>query len=217
MINGVGGTNAVYTAPLGASGDSLTPDAMLLYCAAQLHDMDTQVKQQMAGQQAQRGAQSKITDLKQLVAQFDTPGGINENDGATKKTILLKMKEIYDSLPAGDPTRNAIQTIFDGFRSTSCCNDDLGNKVSLANYTPEMADADSKIGSQDGKNFVGQSEVKDLESALDSAAGDIGKNADIQMISLQSLVSQRQMAVQIATNLINKLNETLGAVIQNVK
>src|SRR5206468_2539032 len=126
MISGVNGSAPVYTSPLGASGDTLTPDALMLYCAAQLHGLDGQVQGQMAAQKAQRDAQTKITQLKQDLAHYES-GGIGQNDPQTKERILNELKEVYDTLPAGDPTRDTIQGIFNRFRSNATCNDDFSN------------------------------------------------------------------------------------------
>ena len=50
-----------------------------------------------------------------------------------------------------------------------------------------------------------------------SSGGDIGKNADVTMVNLQSLVSQRGTAVQVCTNIISKLDQTENSITQNIK
>jgi hypothetical protein len=66
------------------------------------------------------------------------------------------------------------------------------------------------------QNKVVESEMKELCSKVDGIMNDISKGAELEMINLQSQVSQRQMAVQMATSMLNKFNEGLMSVAGNI-
>ena len=46
---------------------------------------------------------------------------------------------------------------------------------------------------------------------------DLKGNAELQMIQLQSLISARQTAVQLTTNMLSKVDQTLQSVVSNIK
>jgi hypothetical protein len=53
-------------------------------------------------------------------------------------------------------------------------------------------------------------ELADTE--LDRVCG-----GQMQMIELQSLVSKRQMMVQMLTNMFRSMNDTTGAIVKNIR
>lgn len=51
-------------------------------------------------------------------------------------------------------------------------------------------------------------------AALDRVCGGVGTELD--MIGLQSLISQRQQAVQLTSNVLKKMNDTTSAIAHNI-
>ena len=43
----------------------------------------------------------------------------------------------------------------------------------------------------------------------------LNKGAELEMTNLQTLVSQRQMAIQLTTNLMPKVNDSMMAIVAN--
>lgn len=219
MTQGVGGVSNAGQVGTSSnvSGGGLTPDAVMLYCAAQLNHLDDSIQQQMAQQQAARGAQDKLGKLKALLA-----GDVPANATDEKKQIIQAMKEAYDSLPPNDPGREQLNGVFKDFIKTASFADsgaDLaatGDKYNLATLDGTKLNELAQASPVDAA-FVADSEMKVFAGKVDPILNDVGKGAELEMINLQSMVSQRQMAVQIATQLISKLNETISTVTSNLK
>ena len=54
-------------------------------------------------------------------------------------------------------------------------------------------------------------------SGQEPPAASIGEAGELEMVDLQSLMSERQQAIQLLTNLFGKLGETSSDVISNIK
>jgi len=52
---------------------------------------------------------------------------------------------------------------------------------------------------------------------LDELPAARGETGELEMIDLQSMMAQRQMAVQMTTNMLDQLGDAMGAVIKNIK
>jgi hypothetical protein len=55
------------------------------------------------------------------------------------------------------------------------------------------------------------------QKRLDALVNDLGSSGEMDMIRLQSLMSQRQTAVQLSTNLIQALSHSADAIAHNIK
>lgn len=218
-INGVGYSAGVNSNP-GIVGGGLSPETLLLYCASQLNALDSEIQSRMAKQQSARDSQRGLNELKATLG----TGEITGDKYAQKEKILAKMKEAYDKLPPGDPNRKTLDDLFNEFADTACTNDRHVFARSLSTYSGpddpklrELADTpDFDQKDQHMSNLVSTDELKKLNTDIDGMINDISKGAELEMINLQSLVSQRQMAVQLATGMLNKLNETALGVVNNV-
>lgn len=219
MTQGVGSTSNAGQVGTSSniSGGGLTPDAVMLYCSAQLNHLDDGIKQQMAQQDAARGAQDKLGKLKGLLA-----GDLPANAADQKREIIQAMKDAYDSLPPNDPGRDQLNRLFHDFITTASFADKPLDRLATGDRYNLFNLDDGKIGelaaANADANFVsGESEMKKFAGIVDPILSDVGKGAELQMITLQSMVSQRQMAVQVATQMLSKMNETQMAIIQGWK
>ena len=225
-VGGVSASNQV-SGQAGLAGGGLTPDAVMLYCAAQLNHLDADIQQHMAQQQVARDQQDKLGKLKALLA-GDIPDG--DAGAVPKQQIMQAMKDAYDSLVKTDPAgADQLNQAFHEFITTATFNDHgeirdaardaSGQPYNLGNLTGDKITwlANQPTVAALGKNTVIDAEMKKLAARVDPVLSDVGKGADLEMINLQSMVSQRQMAVQIATQMISKMNETISAVTSNLK
>jgi hypothetical protein len=214
-VGGVATSNQV-SGLAGVGGGGLSPDSVMLYCAAQLNQLDDKIQQHMAQQQVARGQQEKLGKLKALLA-GDMSGGAAEQ----KKQIMEAMKEAYDSLPANDSGRDQLNKLFHDFITTASFSDSGADRVASGDAYNLFNLTDDKMnylaGQTGDKNFVSDSEMKGFAARVDPVLSDIGKGAELEMINLQSMVSQRQMAVQMATQMIAKMNETQISIISGMK
>lgn len=211
-INGVSGVGNVGQ-PTMVTGGSLSAESLLLYCSVQLNAMDTQLKAEMARQNQARSSQQVLNQVKNAIG----IKSIGTNDYDRKVQILTAMRDAYQRLPPDDPARQTLQAAFETFANTACLNDSgaaaglkLGDPNLNIHRLASLADAC-------GRNNVDTDEMKGIQGMIDEAITDISKGAELQMINLQSLVSQRQMAIQLTTSLMTKFNDGLQAIVSSFK
>lgn len=221
-IGGV--TGAVpTTSPSIAPGAGLDGETILMYCQTQLNDLNGQIKAKMAQQRAAREQKELINELRTLLGTY-AEKGILSHMWMEKKELLQKYAELIQKLPPG-ATRNALQASFDKFRSTACNNNDVVASANVDHYLKggeQNIDKDiatkektPDVKSEQQQNTVSPREVTEFMKHLEDAGDEIGKNAELEMISLQQVVSQRQMAIQMSTNLMSKFMESLQGIIAN--
>lgn len=56
-----------------------------------------------------------------------------------------------------------------------------------------------------------------LGTNIDEMSKNLGAGRDLAMVELQSIVSQRQTALQLTTNLLNTMNESTRSITSNIK
>ena len=213
-IGGVSGSSQVQGMP-SVSGGTLTADTVMLYCATQLNHLDDGIKEKMAKQEAKRDPQTKLGIVK------DTLGGgeLPANAFQRKEDIINAMRAAYKALPEGDPGRDRLNRTFHEFLQTACNSDGVRprGEENLWNMTDQQVhEIANRPDLGNNTNKASADEMKGYAATVDSILGDIGKGAELEMINLQSLVSQRQMVVQITTQLIAKMNETAMAVANSI-
>ena len=218
-MSGVGGvSNSMpVLGSAGISGGGLTTDEVMLYCASQLTQLDTGIKQHMAQQQVARNQADKMGKLKGVLSS----GQIGAGDSSRKKEVIQAMKEAYDSLDPHDPRRDKLNDMFCRFMDTATYNNESVRRTNAPehyNLLTLNTDAQMNAVSSNGTdgNDVSVDEMKGLGAEIEPMMNDIGKGAELDMIDLQAKISQRQMAVQMATQMISKINETQMAIIQKI-
>lgn len=220
-VGGIGGAGPAAPVGNAVPTSALTPESLLYYCASNLRSLDAEIATRMREQQGAAAANKALSALKSALAPY-VAGGIGHDDLGAKETFLRKFKEAFDAAPPS--ARTAIQQQFDTFRRTACHNDRDPPHIGLANYGEQdlqndLAAVKSPELASDGrtlKNGVGKEEVQWIVDALDNASKELSKDAELMMITLQSMISQRQMAVQLTTNMLDKINQTAMAVVNKV-
>lgn len=213
-VSGVAGTSGAAMYGVSASTNvMLSPESLIYFCATQLRALDGQITKRVVEQQNAREAQGTLGQLQDLYNHLK-PTGVGQDDAATKQRILQYYKEAYDKAPPGQ--RDRIQESFNAFRKSACYNDSDKAYVSLANYDAKQIDADIKnCNDADNHNFTSGDEVDLRLKEINGIVDDVNKGAELEMTNLQTLVSQRQMAVQLTTNLISKVNESMQSIVAN--
>lgn len=79
------------------------------------------------------------------------------------------------------------------------------------------AEISAAIDAADRDGGVTHDEARTIQDAISHASSDTNSGQEMLQIRLQSLMSQRQQAVQLASNLLSILNQTYGRVIDNTR
>jgi hypothetical protein len=221
-INGV--SRAAGVDPSAAAG--LDSDTLLAFCASQLDEMNGDIKAKLEAQQQVRDVKSALTLVKQSInSQADhayTP--------AEQEQILTTWAKAIQEMPPGKD-QDALMAQLQTFRTQVCYGsgpDAPKDLPSLDGYLdPNGAGAKDGVGAgvshdvdasqQPGSNKTLLADPAAMQSALDQIGDDLGKNADLDMISLQDLVSKRQMAIQTTTQIMAKFSQSLETIGNNIK
>jgi len=187
----------------------LTPDALLAYCQARLDSIDGQVEGSMAEQQLRNGESSAIQTALQKLQQYTS--GVNNDSGACTATET-SLYNLIKSIGATDPgcpelgklTQTYNDLVYSGTGATAAL-----PYIDEASYAPVP-------NGPEGDNTLGSSEMQTFISNLQGCASDLNSGSELQMIQLQSLMSQRQTAIQLTTNLVQSLGDQAEKIAENV-
>lgn len=170
----------------------LTADSLFVFCQTRLQAMDKSIALKMAGQKGLIALQSQIGFIQ---TSLKAPGKGGGGDTAFNDTD--KVKDISDQLDA------AIKVA-----------DDTGNGTTAE--TLRKVKATLHQGPNGGDNLVSKDELKDMSTMLDNASSDARSGAEVSMIELQSLVSQRATALQLTMGMMNSINEGSKSIAANI-
>ena len=65
-------------------------------------------------------------------------------------------------------------------------------------------------------NTLDNTEMQTFITKLQGCASDLNSSSELQMIQLQSLMSERQTAIQLTTNLVQSLGDQSEKIVDNV-
>ncbi len=207
-------SGASGAAAIGAAG--LTPEGMMLYCQSQLGFIDDGIQQQMAQQQAMHTTVGHLTDLKVALGK----SLMDNNDGAAKAAAVGAFKTAYDALAPDDTAgREKLNATFQDFVTDAYCIDDhaAGGHYNLANLSAaDVHNLDAAAAASADKNKVSGDDLKRYSTAVDGVSTELTNGAELQMIKLQGAVSQRQMVIQLTTQIISKMNDSFMAIASQI-
>ena len=169
---------------------SLTPDALLAYCNAQLNGIDGQVQTYMDQQNTQLSEKEALQQCEQLMSQYSN--GSAPPTYAALQTLTAQMQQAISGLPANDPVAAQVQGVISNMLGSSGATDAAG----------------------DGYKGWSATNWATFNTQLQGIGQDVDSNAEIGMIQIQSLVSQRQTIVQLTTNMMSTLSQTDQSIAQ---
>lgn len=172
-------------------GDTVTPESLMAYCEVRLRGLDTQVQSAYAKQMGANKASGALSTLQQKLNACSGKGiGMSKQDSGGDKATCKDVTDAYDA---------AIKELPEGKEKEALI-------LAKGNF---VADADN--------GSVDPADITRYADTVGSIQKDFNGISELNMINLQSLMSQRQMAVQLCTNMMNVLNDTLKAPINNIK
>jgi hypothetical protein len=186
-----------------AMGSYLTPDALMTYCQTRLQGLDTQMNSIFTQQQKMNSESQTLTDLLANPA-FELPTDEDLGDaGKTKQALQhvdLAIQVAEGKLNPNDPHDAALIKKLEEFRQSLF--DGQGNpNPALLNGSDHMT------SEQFNSAIIGK---------ISGMQKDLSSGAELNMISLQSIMSQRQEAIQLATSLVQSLGDQCNKIADNV-
>jgi hypothetical protein len=223
----------------------LTPDALMVYCESKLRQLDGSIQTAFDGQKMSNADQEALTNLANSLGTPPHDLDFNNADDFTEAyDAYQQMKATADKLSdpvakqaleaAAGALHDKLAKAYDEMKSS--------NDYKSSSFIPDMDsafgsgdDADDKIGAffsgglkdSDGKDIHkgGTSDVKltlsdwqgsDVDGAIKDCQNDIQSSSELAMITLQSLMSQRQESIQMCTNLVQSLGDQCNKIAENI-
>jgi hypothetical protein len=174
------------TAPSITQFENLSPDALMYYCASKLRDVDTEVDVKFKEQKKSIAEKQVWSKAKEALGSYTE---IDDQNAVNKITADLKQAQA-EMQRLNPEAAKKIQALID--------------KI---NHTGTDAPTDAKVSKE---------QVQFCRDQIEDAVKDLNANAELNMIQLQSLMSQRQQAIQICTNLVQALGQQQNSIAQNV-
>jgi hypothetical protein len=229
----VNGSSAVIyptSSGIDAGMTAVSPDTLLAYCQMRLGDLDGQIDAQMKAQKTALREREAVQGAQNVLAQFGTAGPSNPKD---MQACVTAIDKAIAQLPSNDPVAAKLadfrKQLCDTYQFTPArpltpqeqmtLEADQGIQNSIAHagvlsLGSKMQEI-NRLNQIQTTGYLGKPPDKDAKEwqgttdTLNSLASDIKSNAEIEMLQLQELVSQRQQAVQLASSMMSKEDQTL--------
>lgn len=193
----------------GPESVSLTPDALLAYCQARLDSIDGQATG-IFNEQELRNSESSAIQGVLATFQGYAAGVTNDKDSCLtmENSLYALIQQVQQTDPGCPELGKLTQTFNDLLQSGSGPSGSL-QYIDEATYPPAGT-------TNTGDGTLSATEVQGYISNLQGCASDLNSNSELQMIQLQSLMSERQTEVQLTTNLVQSLGDQAEQIAENI-
>lgn len=166
--------------------EGLTPDALMVYLSTRMSGLDEQIDTIFSSQQKADAVRQVLNQIKALLNQLNTKDGTHDDETGAVQEIE---DLVCDTLHDIDPALSRQLEV------------DLRQEGHILLFGEEKYKA---------------SEIEPSRQYIDNVMGDLESSSQMHMIRLQSLMSSRQTAVSLSTNLIAALGETTKSIASNI-
>ncbi len=197
-----------------ADAANLSPDALMAYCQSRLDSIDGQMRASFAEQQTNA---SSISQIDGVIADLQTYDGSDQNDPTVCKNLEAKFQALILSLRASDPSCPALPELTTAYNSMVWSGDGGAGHTKFPgpDFIDEGTYPPDQSGPQ-GDNILTTTELQGYAQTLTNAAGNLNSNSELEMVHLQSLMSQRQTAISLTTNLVQSLGDQENKIADNI-
>ena len=210
----------VAGAQAAGSGDAtqLTTEGLLLYCQTQLGSLDGEIKSMMDEQIRNIDRKNALSTVENAMKKYQPP-----KSEAEIREVERAFNEAIESLPAGDPTRRDLEAArdktmaaFEEEASKSLKIPVPGSGATMFGIGTVTIDRET-VNRALGLPVMSKEQWGSYVSEVTRLKENVGANAEINMIQLQSAIAKRQTAIQLTTNMMSKLDQAPAMIAQNVK
>jgi hypothetical protein len=234
-MSNVSAVNGSYASPINGSGGiaGLSPDALLEYCQTQLGGLDTEIKNSIKQQNLALQEREAAEQAQGVLEQYGDQG---PTDAPGMQKCVDALNQAISSLPAGDPVAAKLQNFENsmckqynftpGRALTPAEQRQYASVMStpsgwttggISGGIPFIANGNAPAAAGQFQTIENgtlgtppqNNDWKGTCDALSNIVGDIKSGAEIQMLQLQDLVSQRQQAVSLACGMMSKEDSSL--------
>lgn len=206
----------VAGAQAAGSGDAtahLTTEGLLLYCQTQLGSLDGEIKSMMDEQIRNIDRKNALSTVENAMKKYQPP-----KTEAEIREVEKAFNDAIASLPPNDPTRRDLEAARD--TTMSALKGKKPNTASAGASPWTLVASPSGINPvarEFGFSLMNKEQWGSYVSELTRLKENVGANAEINMIQLQSAIAKRQTAIQLTTNMMSKLDQAPAMIAQNLK
>jgi hypothetical protein len=196
-------TNAI------GSTTNLTPDALMSYCQGQLDSIDGEIGTDM---ESDRNATQVSQALQSTIESFQQySNGVN-NDPSTCSTIETSLAGVITNMQNTDPGSSQLGPLIQTYNNMVWS----GTGPTTTNpYIDEAQFAPVQSGPC-GDNTLSSDEMSTYLSKMQGASSALDSGSDMAMIQIQSLMSERQTAISLTSNLVQSLGDQANTIAGNI-
>lgn len=191
--------------------NSLSADALMTYCQTQLGNIDSEVKTYFDQQQKMLAQKQVLSDLKNALSKYAPPKTEAQWDEVTS-AYQKANNALHEIDPSGQITQQ-VQDLYFSLQPKIDAAATVKKDELKGPLNPWGIDYSSIAWATVASKEWWTGHVGDVGSVVDAVSG----NAELNMIQLQSMMSKRQTAVQLTTNMLAKYDQTIASIINNVK
>jgi len=210
-------TAAASTQVSGATTSfAMSPESLLYYCSSRLDSVDQQIDKYFKEQQTKNASSKQLGDLQSILSRSSFQWAGDSTDFAANKDNCWQnhasdandILAIYRTAVSPEVKKAAAEAFT---LRTGNDPEKFGDKGVVTATDIKAAGEYKLIPAQDATQWAGRIDT------VKSAGAAVSKGAELNMIQLQSLVSQRQLAIQLTTQLMQNVHEGLKNVAGNFR
>lgn len=191
---------------------TLTTEGLLAYCSATLNNLDAQITQRMNAQQNATAQQKAIGEVISRLQQWQC-GTANDtaNNMEGNKAMGWDLINLYNK--NSDPTtQGIIKAAYKNATGNELQVGADGQAITFPSHKEVPVNADAVKNDIKTNEEWQQLTVTPAKQAQENYS----KGADLAMIEIQSLVSKRQLGIQLTTQIMQSANEGTKGVVGNI-
>jgi hypothetical protein len=190
----------------------------MAYCQSRLDSIDGQVNTLFNEQQQNASATQQIDGFISELKNYESSGDVK--DAATCKKLESDFQSLILSLKKSDPTCPELPTLTKTYNTMVWSGDGGAKHAGSSDPTdPDFIDRglypEDRLGPQ-GDGILSSQELEGYAQTLSDAAGNLNSDAELGMVHIGSLMSQRQTAVTLTTNLVQSLGDQTNKIADNI-
>jgi hypothetical protein len=194
-------------------GVALDGDTLMTYCAAQTNDLNGDIATKLQNQEKMRDVKSRLADLKMEIG---ANGGHFTREQAQQ--ILTTFATLIRDVPPGtnaSDLMDALQSF--RFEAVYGKGKDSPGPPNIDGYLATGIGQDLDVLERNQSPELSADTAKKIDDKLGAVSDDVGKNADLDMMSLQDLVAKRQVAIQTTSQILAKFAQGYETIANNIK
>jgi hypothetical protein len=217
-------------------GVDLTGNALIEYCSLRLGNIDGQVSQLMNQQNAINSEQTGIQTLQNEVSELQSEvnsstGSIGSNPAACQK-LEQDIENLVTQIEQTDPgcsQLGALKQLHDTVMATGSgpytdssgathgyYGSDTSNSAPGAIPAGTTVPAGVPNPSTGADNNLDSGELQDFASSLSGMSNALNSSGTMNMIQIQSLMSDRTTAIQLSTSTLQSLDDGNQKIVDNI-